>query len=153
MGTIETMSGNALTVIECQHGLIITQYRNGAIVAYLLSVVNNDAIQTLLAQATEVVRAWPADKPYLALVEFAHHFNVDFGRFMPGALELVKLRPELVGKTAYVIPATAPRKHIQQFLEDSFGQGTRPFALFSDRHAAIAWLERPLDHLQAMKHD
>jgi hypothetical protein len=127
-------------------GLIQYWLMDRQIVVYKASAVSRLAVDTWVASVKEVMRNWPADRPYLALHEFTdkHIMLTPYAR--KRAEELSREPLHVPGYAAIILPQSFAAQLIRLFLRAQRFRGVENQAFFSV-DGGLAWLKTKVGEL------
>ncbi len=102
--------------------------------------VSATTIDTWYATNADVMRKWPANEPYRALLDFSFAEQIYVTpRAKAYAERLFGLRPDLKGRMALLIRPSVAAQSVQFFVHRHSNKGVIGSAFF-DRDKAMAWL-------------
>lgn len=133
---------STLPDVETLAGHVLVEWiEDRQIVIYRTPDSSRTAVQALFDRAEEIVLGWPADRPYLAILDF----SADKIGATPYARErgqaLLRIRPELKICMVMLI-ARSVQAQFFQLMARTRQQANKLLAIHFSRQEAVAWLKK-----------
>ena len=133
------------TKVQVTPAVLKETFQDGKILAFTVSSIRRETIDAWVDSAVKELVNWKDGLPFLTLQDFSSVSNFSFTPYMrQRSDEMVKPRPDIIGRTAVVLQKGFSARLVQVFLlakKDKFRQRR----LFFSREAAMNWLEEWLD--------
>lgn len=127
---------------EIGAGLERQWLHDGKILMITVSESSHETMDTGYQVLHESIEEWPAERPYLLLLDTARGLLTPYGKTK--MVELGNLRPELKGRVAVIVAPSTWGHMISFFVNRVMPKHTRERRVFFSRDVAIQWLEELL---------
>lgn len=121
----------------------IERIKDGAIVAYNINSLKDDVVDVWADMAADIMQNWPEDTLCLAIYDWTGAKSVvTTPHIRSRAKELASIRPELVTRTAVVIPQSFFAHVTRMFVEKlpAKRDANRQRRIFFNRKEAEKWI-------------
>ena len=112
---------------------------DGRIVCFRFSSSGSEAARLWYEEMTNMIHAWPEDKPLLLLLDLTQVHNQISADAVRTAREFWGTTSDRLGKTAFLVDSQAPTQILDAMLKFVI-VNTNERQSFTDEAAAVAWL-------------
>jgi len=132
----------SLSEVEALKGGVLVEWiEHRQIVVYRTPDSSRTAVQTLFDRAEEIVLGWPADRPYLAILDFSADRIGATPYARTRGQGTLALRPEL--KICMVmLTARSVQAQVMQVIARTKQRADKLLAVHFSQEEAVAWLKK-----------
>lgn len=126
---------------QLENGVSVTWLEGRRIVVFYTPQSSRLAVQTLFDRAEAILCAWPADRPWLAILDFAEDKLGATSYARERGQKLVQMRPDMKLAIA-MLTAPSVIAQFMQVIAHARQRENRLLAIHFSREEAIAWLKK-----------
>ncbi|MCC7210078.1 MAG: hypothetical protein IT323_22435 [Anaerolineae bacterium] len=126
---------------QLDHGVSVEWIEGRRIVVFYTPHSSRPAVQTLFDRAEAVLHAWPADRPFLAILDFAEDKLGATSYARERGQKLIQMRPDIKLAIA-MLTSPSVIAQFMQVIAHARQRENRLLSILFSRDEAVGWLKK-----------